>query len=537
MDERASATDFESASADELVTLADVFPAIADAAALDQVVSDSATCTWFSFGGFKSWSDISCMTLAEISDWPGLGEERIGQLIEDFATATRSGHGIIRSKVHRSTGPADSDLPPVPLGALFPSIGAQTSVERIVSGATTRNAMLRRGIRTWRHLAPHNLDDIGQWSGIGHRAMETLLTDLTAHVPGSAAPYESATNVAATLGDQFPHLDAAVPIERLTNDTRSFNALVAHQVFDWRGLSELSIDQIATWSGIGATSIERLLNDLGRAPLADPHAVTTPRRSSPGPTPRERLMIDRRRAGATLGTIGDEFGISRERVRQIIEKHGGPSPAEVRAAQQDLVRRTKEARRSAIDKLVRPILHEGGAMTIPELTARTGLTNAELVEFWPEDLTHLRIRTAGFAEPTWTDDETYAAIREAALFEFPLTAKAYAELIRVGQVRGPSLPRINQRFGGWAAACDAAQVEHGQTPRASYNTRWTDAELLAYARDYFLDPGWPSSAHRFDAWKRQHASDAPSQQTLRNRFGTWSNVKRLALYPGENSND
>lgn len=40
---------------------------------------------------------------------------------------------------------------------------------------------------------------------------------------------------------------------------------------------------------------------------------------------REDVMARRYRAGKTLQQIGDEFGLSRERVRQILRQHGVPS--------------------------------------------------------------------------------------------------------------------------------------------------------------------------------------------------------------------
>lgn len=529
MVEEASAADPYSVSVQDLVTLGDLFPTVVGTIPLDQLISDAPTLSWFAVAGFTSWSDISCMAMGEIMGWPSLGKQRVDGLIEDLVNAVPSP----RFGSAQIGGPsaADQVLPTAPLGVLFPSIGAQAPVENFVTGTRVRNAIERRGITTWRQFASLTLEEIRRWSGIGYGSIESLLEDLGSYDPDRAA---STSN---RLGARFPTLDQSMPIERLTSDIRLFNALVAQNVAVWQDLANLSIRQIAEWPGIGPNSVKRLLADLGRAPLPEPPAVVGSKASGPGPSGREHLMIQMRHGGATLNAIGDEFGISRERVRQIIKKYGGPSPAEVKAKQDDLVREAREERRGEIDALVRPVLLAHGAMTIPELAVETGVTDSELAEFWPEDLTHLRIRAAGRADQTWDDEEIYAAIQEAALYEFPLTAKAYTELVRIGQVHGPSLARIHQRFGGWAAACDAAGVENGQTPRPSYNTRWTDEELLAYARDYFLDPHWPNSAHRFDAWKEQHASDAPSQQTLRNRFGSWSNLKRLALRPGELTND
>lgn len=251
------------------------------------------------------------------------------------------------------------------------------------------------------------------------------------------------------------------------------------------------------------------------------------------PATREQRIIEMRLAGATLSSIGNEFGVSRERVRQIIEAAGGPSAAEVRAmlAARSLAEET--AARSETEAAFRTLLQTRGAHTAQEVAEALSLSEAEVVRFWPQDLRHLLIRPAGHANQTWTDEQILDVIRSAALYEFPLTANAYAELVRTGEIRGPSLPRVYQRLGGWIAACERAGVEPGQALRPAYESRWTDAELLSYVREYLVDSSWPNSAHRFDEWRRQNAPEAPSFQTVRNRLGTWTNAKRLALRPDE----
>lgn len=254
---------------------------------------------------------------------------------------------------------------------------------------------------------------------------------------------------------------------------------------------------------------------------------------SPEPATREQRIIEMRLGGATLGAIGTEFGVSRERVRQIIQAAGGPSPAEVRALAVARGLAEEAAVRSDTEAALRTLLQTRGAHSVQEAAEALSLAEATVVRFWPQDLGHLLIRPAGHPNRTWTDEQILHVIRSAAVYEFPLTANAYAELVRVGEVKGPSLPRVTQRFGGWIAACERAGVEPGQTLRTAYESRWTDAELLAYVREYLVDSSWPNSAHRFDEWRRQVAPEAPSFQTVRNRLGTWSNAKRLALRPDE----
>jgi hypothetical protein len=168
-------------------------------------------------------------------------------------------------------------------------------------------------------------------------------------------------------------------------------------------------------------------------------------------------------------------------------------------------------------------------MTVAEMVEATGRDAEDVSRFWPRKLSYLLLRAAGTNENRWSDEEVLNAIRDAALYEFPLTTNAYAELLSQGQIKGPSMPRIWQRFGSWTAACEAAGVVAGQTMRTNYQSRWSDDDLLQIVRRYLLDPNAPNSAHRFDEWKRTAAPDGPSFQTLRNRFGSWTEVKRRAL--------
>ncbi len=252
---------------------------------------------------------------------------------------------------------------------------------------------------------------------------------------------------------------------------------------------------------------------------------------------REQRMVAMRREGFSLAKIGTEFGVSREWVRRILDTAGGPTAAETRAAVRERAAAQEREIRAQTEEALSTLLGIRGALSASEAARTLGIEESALLQNWPSELAHLLIREPGHSVQVWSDAQILETIREASIYEFPLTSKAYAELVRVGEIRGPSLPRIHQRFGGWSAACDAAGVEPGQTFRAGYESRWTDAELISYVRDYLLEPGLPNSAKGFDAWRRTRVPDAPSFQTVRNRVGTWANAKRLALAPMEATNE
>ena len=253
----------------------------------------------------------------------------------------------------------------------------------------------------------------------------------------------------------------------------------------------------------------------------------------PPPAPAHVVrMIELRRSGRTLADIGKEFGVGRERVRQLLKKYGGPTAQEIRELRVAEALTAHRDHESAVGAHIRGALEGRGPMTVADVVEATGIDAGDVAKFWPQELAHLRLHTSASVENRWSDEAVLEAIREAGLYEFPLTTNAYSDLVSQGQVKGPSMPRIWQRFGSWTAACEAAGVVAGQTMRPHYESRWSDDDLLEIARQYLLDPDSPNSAHRFDEWKRECAPDGPSFQTLRNRFGSWTEVKRRALAQG-----
>lgn len=250
----------------------------------------------------------------------------------------------------------------------------------------------------------------------------------------------------------------------------------------------------------------------------------------PPPTPPHVVkMIELRADGQSLDEIGQQFGVTRERVRQLLTKHGGPSSSESRAVRDARNRQAQTDVANEVATILRRVLTTMGPMSIEDASSTTALDRDAVSRFWPADLAHMRLWGSGSTETRWSDEEILEALREAALYEFPLTTKAYSEMVNVGQIPGPSVPLVGQRFGTWTAACDAAGVVPGATLRKSYDSRWSDADLLLIVRKYLLDPDSPNSAQRFDEWKRSNVIDGPSFQTVRNRFGTWTEVKRRAL--------
>ena len=236
-------------------------------------------------------------------------------------------------------------------------------------------------------------------------------------------------------------------------------------------------------------------------------------------------MVESRRRGLTLQQIATQEGLTRERVRQVLNKMGGPSSAEVRAAQ-------SAQRATAAQELKRRVLadlqqHPGS--THEEVAARLGIDRSEVHPHVPAHMRALIVHPTGSVEQRWSDDEIFAALNAAATYAYPLTSQAYADLVGSGEVHGPSLPRVWQRFGSWMEACRAAGVESGRPRRDNYQSKWTDEDIRDFVRRFLGDPEYGGTFAEYDRWRRARGVDAPSSALLRQRLGTWSEIKRSVL--------
>jgi hypothetical protein len=234
--------------------------------------------------------------------------------------------------------------------------------------------------------------------------------------------------------------------------------------------------------------------------------------------------------GWTLQMIGELFGVSRERTRQILAETDGPTFSDVREVREK--RRAEEIAASQVALAEWMRAHPGSSAA--DAQAAFGWDDLQLAEAMTDEVRRLAIRTQPReAHRRYSDAHMMAALQHAweiaSADSEGLSHNRYTELVRSGAVDGPSWPRILQVYGTWQAALDKAGVPAGRRPNRVYTTQWTDEEILATVRAYLEDPSTVGTYDGWDPWKRQHAPKAPSGPTLRNRLGPWSQIKRRAL--------
>jgi hypothetical protein len=239
---------------------------------------------------------------------------------------------------------------------------------------------------------------------------------------------------------------------------------------------------------------------------------------------RNREMVDLRTSGKSLGEIGEKFGVTRERVRQILLKSDAPNFQEVKALRESIkADKLEEVRALALERA-----SQQPDKTIDEIAEELQVSPLELRRIMTPQEINLFARPLRSSSQKWSDQEIIQILREAATLEFPLTVKAYSKLLEDGFLKGPSAARISQRFRSWQSACDLAGVEAGTRTRPLDLSRWTDDDLYAAVIHYLKLPESTGAATDYDSWASGQ-DDVPSMGTLRNRLGAWNQIRNTAI--------
>lgn len=247
---------------------------------------------------------------------------------------------------------------------------------------------------------------------------------------------------------------------------------------------------------------------------------------------RNAEMVERRRRGQTLEQIGQHFGLTRERVRQIIKDI---DPTLVAREVSKIKRKVRDAKvtegRNSIRKRIYgewdslshlTIAQIGVKLDIPQVAIKDALSKTRLAILEGNE-----VRDNSNLQQ-FSDAQIKKALRDAAEYGTPLTAKNYVALLKVGRIQGPSLPRLTQRFGSWVAACEFARVQPGKAIR-TYSREWSNKKLFEILVEFLADPKAESDSYdAFDKWLRTK-DGYPSAQTVRNNLGDWRVIKADAL--------
>jgi transcriptional regulator with XRE-family HTH domain len=243
---------------------------------------------------------------------------------------------------------------------------------------------------------------------------------------------------------------------------------------------------------------------------------------------RAGKMVELREAGWTLEAIGDQIGLTRERVRQILNKTGAVSTQEL--SKRERLKREEETESAAAAMRAEVRANPGTTLEVVAeqfgvdlATVRRALTTAEMKLIVQADG-----RSAPDASKKWSRQELLDFLKVAATYSWPVTVASYNELIEVGEIDGPSSQLFYLRFGSWSEACAEAGVESGSAWFVDYNRAWSEEDLWRYVCNYLLDPATKGTLHGLASWLAGK-DGAPSGATVRNRLGGWQEIKAGAI--------
>ena len=235
---------------------------------------------------------------------------------------------------------------------------------------------------------------------------------------------------------------------------------------------------------------------------------------------RAEQMVVLREQGVSLDAIAGRFEVSRERVRQILRAHGGPSPQDIADARRE---RAEQLAQAHVDELLaRWRAGEQPDRAAAKLGLQTAACRSTIERFATDADRAARTAsmTGAHGARTYSDRDIILALRGATarLGRVPI-AKEYDAVARDRQL--PSLPTVLNRMGGWSNALAAAELR----PRAApgRRRRWTQEacwQALRRAVDE-LDQIPTIRAYERIAANRD---DLPSSATIRNRLGRWSSL-------------
>ena len=243
---------------------------------------------------------------------------------------------------------------------------------------------------------------------------------------------------------------------------------------------------------------------------------------APGSLQRVRQMQALREQAWSLDEIALRFGVSRERVRQILRAHGGPDPQDIAEARRRRAEAQAEAR---IDELLaRWRAGEPPRTAASALGLQAAACRSTIERFATEvDRAARKASMAGGrAVNTYTDRDIILALTSVCtrVGRVP-SAKEYA--LHARQLNYPSLPTILNRMGGWAHALRAAGMKPISSPPRARTRRWTEEACWAALRAVVAELGEIPTVLGYE----RHAAgrdELPSSATLRNRLGRWSAI-------------
>lgn len=262
-----------------------------------------------------------------------------------------------------------------------------------------------------------------------------------------------------------------------------------------------------------------------KAPEADP----PPRR----PPPQRVLdMVELYDTGATLEEVGNAFGVTRERIRQLFLAHDVPvrSIGETHALRREQL---ADDRRNEIYELV------DSGLAPNQIAARLKVSRQLVRDVIADDPN--RSRLAAFrrnakirSRPRYSDEEIIECLRTANVeLGGILTTADYTDYARTRKLPDGRPWPLSQtpglRFGSWREALLKAGLEANPPSAVAGQRLFTREHCVDAILEVERELGHPPTAAEYERAAVASRGFLPSLATVRNRCGGWQTALALAV--------
>lgn len=423
----------------------------------------------------------------------------------------------------------------------------------LVADATVDRVLERPFAITPRVLA-HMLRDVKARDVVATAPSDLTLADLDADVTASLAP-DVVRALRRAVVDRvrqrshrvsnvkpFTEMPRGLAISDLGLSVRAFNAVSR---FPHRWLRVATIGDVLDTPQLGAgvlvevlAAYEAAMERLGVAIDAEPIAVTNLEDIEPEQEPnQERIpqrVLEMRElydAGGTLGVVAEQFGISRERVRQLFRAHGLPTRSKAEAAalrRKHLVNEHREQIFELIDAGVAP----------NEIAERLRISPQLVRDTLQDDPTRRRVaafrRTAKTRpKPRYSDEEIIECLRTASVeLGGVLTTAEYTNYARTRRFPDGRPWPLHQtpflRFGSWRDALQRAGLEANPASAIAGQRLFTREHCIDAILEVERQLDHPPTAAEYERAAVASNGILPSLATVRHRCGGWQEALVLA---------
>ena len=234
---------------------------------------------------------------------------------------------------------------------------------------------------------------------------------------------------------------------------------------------------------------------------------------------RSEIIVKGLRAGYTLQAMGVEYGVSGERIRQLVTKVG-IDIKDLRRQQQE----QEQRRRFRLERDVIEFSLEHPELTLQEISDLLELEQAAVAKLLGNRLVihepESQAKSAG--DSRTADEELLKALKLWAEQATTLTGDDYSSWAKEQGI--PGKQTIATRFGSWNDAMFLAGLAGEIVDRGGLRPRISDEELWASVLEFTRQdrPTYSFQAYEEFARERELGSGA----TLRNRLGTWTEVRK-----------